>query len=92
MNSISPRERRDYVNYFQHRDEVTRERNVVLIIMFVLILFGASLLIHLFVEPVVIPTKANAEDSLDYRDVHTEAQLKVWMSQHSSKVVTRYGV
>lgn len=51
MNSISPRDRRDYIPYFKQRDEDVRNANLSLIAMFVVIVFGLSLLVHMFIEP-----------------------------------------
>jgi hypothetical protein len=48
---IPTRERRDYVPYFQERDRGTKEANLSLVLMFVVIVFGLSFLVHMFIEP-----------------------------------------
>lgn len=89
--SIHKSEYRDqrYVPYFEERDRQVREANLSLGWMFIVFILAISFFIHTFVEPVVTPEHAKAESSIDYRDVHTEEQLKLWMSQHPTKVVTR---
>lgn len=63
MKYIPQNERRDYVPYFKERDEGIRDGNIALFVMFIVILSGVSLLIHMFIEPVVMPAKVHAEQT-----------------------------
>lgn len=63
MHYVPLRERRDYVPYFEQRDKERREANLSLGWMFIVIIVALSFFIHTFVEPVVTPEHAQAEQT-----------------------------